>query len=110
MKIKHLNSDLLCCNFTDMSDKDFYDALKWANKKLMKNHYDRQKEGQYSSKTNFDHLYDNLDASFRGFRQSAGRSDFNQSKLKKHIVKQIGKNTKRETQMLLDLIQQLTMM
>ena len=28
---KHLNSDLICCNFTDLSDEEFYDALKWAN-------------------------------------------------------------------------------
>mgnify|MGYP001203002114 FL=1 len=69
---KHLNSDLLCCNFTDMSNKEFYDSLKWANKTLMKNHYDKQKENTLNQ---IDHLYDNLDTSFRGFRQSAGTSD-----------------------------------
>ena len=46
---KHLNSDLLCCNFTDMSDKEFYDSLKWANKTLMKNHYDKQKESHFKT-------------------------------------------------------------
>ena len=40
---KHLNSDLLCCNFTDMSDKDFYDALRMGKQKTYENHYDRQK-------------------------------------------------------------------
>jgi len=69
---KHLNSDLLCCNFTDMSNKEFYESLKWANKTLMKNHYDKQKE---STLKQIDHLYDNLDSTFRGFRQSAGTTD-----------------------------------
>ena len=69
---KHLNSDLLCCNFTSMSDKEFYESLKWANKMLMENHYDKQKEGTLKQ---IDHLYDNLDTSFRGFRQNAGTSD-----------------------------------
>jgi hypothetical protein len=69
---KHLNSDLLCCNFTDMTDKEFYDALKDANKQLMVNHYDRQKE---STLQQIDHLYDTLDATFRGFRHGTGRAD-----------------------------------
>jgi anaerobic magnesium-protoporphyrin IX monomethyl ester cyclase len=69
---KHLNSDLLCCNFTDMSDKEFYETLKWGNKKLMENYYEKQKEGTLKQ---IDHLYDNLDATFRGFRQNAGTSD-----------------------------------
>lgn len=69
---KHLNSDLLCCNFTEMSDKEFYEALKWGNKKLMENYYEKQKEGTLKQ---IDHLYDNLDASFRGFRQNAGTTD-----------------------------------
>ncbi len=69
---KHLNSDLLCCNFTDMTDKQFYDALKSANKRLMTNYYEKQKEGTLKQ---IDHLYDNLDATFRGFRQNAGTTD-----------------------------------
>ena len=34
---KHLNSDLLACNFTNHSENQFYDALKKANQRLMKN-------------------------------------------------------------------------
>ena len=35
-KKENLNSDLICSNFTEMSDNEFYDCLEWANKKLMK--------------------------------------------------------------------------
>jgi len=66
---KHLNSDLICCNFTELSDEEFYDALKWANKTLMKNYYDRQKVGTLRQ---IDKLYEEKDASFRGFRHSSG--------------------------------------
>ena len=69
---KHLNSDLLCCNFTELTDREFYDALKWANKVLMKNYFDHQ---QNSTSKMIDHLYDNLDASFRGFRFLGGKVD-----------------------------------
>ena len=42
-----------------------------------------------------DHLYDNLDASFRGFRQSAGRSDHSGSiKVKEAYSKTNWENTK----------------
>ena len=27
---KHLNSDLICTNFTELTDDEFYEALKWA--------------------------------------------------------------------------------
>ena len=40
---KHLNSDLICCNFTELSDEEFYECLRWANSELMKNYYDKQK-------------------------------------------------------------------
>jgi anaerobic magnesium-protoporphyrin IX monomethyl ester cyclase len=69
---KHLNSDLLCCNFTEQTDKEFYETLKWANKKLMKNYYEKSSA---STQNQIDHLYDNLDASFRGFRHQGGKSD-----------------------------------
>ena len=65
---KHLNSDLIACNFTELSDEEFYDALKWANKTLMENYYNSQKN---STLTQIEHLYDNKDVSFRGFRHSA---------------------------------------
>ena len=66
---KHLNSDLICCNFTELSDEEFYDALKWANKTLMKNYFDRQRTGTLRQ---IDKLYEEKDASFRGFRHNAG--------------------------------------
>ena len=44
---KHLNSDLICCNFTELSDEEFYECLRWANSKLMKNYYDRQRNSDY---------------------------------------------------------------
>ncbi|MBC8412090.1 B12-binding domain-containing radical SAM protein, partial [bacterium] len=37
---KHLNSDLLAVNFTDMTDEDFHKALLVANKTLLKRYYD----------------------------------------------------------------------
>ncbi len=69
---KHLNSDLLCCNFTKLTDREFYDALKWANTTLMKNYYDKQKSGTIKQ---INYLYDTLDTSFRGFRYRGGNAD-----------------------------------
>ena len=69
---KHLNSDLLCCNFTEMSDKEFYESLKWANKTLMKNYYNKQ---ETSVLKQIDYLYDTLDPTFRGFRHGGGKAD-----------------------------------
>ncbi len=66
---KHLNSDLICCNFTELSDEEFYECLRWANSELMKNYYDKQRK---STLDQIDHLYKNKDASFRGFRHSGG--------------------------------------
>jgi hypothetical protein len=67
---KHLNSDLICCNFTELSDEEFYECLRWANSTLMKNYFDKQKT---STLAQVDHLYKKKDATFRGFRHSAGR-------------------------------------
>ena len=66
---KHLNSDLICCNFTELTDEEFYECLRWANSKLMKNYYDRQRN---STLTQIDNLYKEKDVSFRGFRHHAG--------------------------------------
>ena len=62
---KHLNSDLICTNFTELTDEEFYSALKWANTELMKNYYDKQKK---STLKQIENLYDNKDVTFRGFR------------------------------------------
>ena len=69
---KHLNSDLICTNFTELTDKEFYNSLKWANQTLMKNYYDKQKTNTMNQIT---HLYETLDTSFRGFRHGGGRAD-----------------------------------
>lgn len=64
---KHMNSDLLSVNFTDMSDEDFYAALYQANKILLDNY---SSAGQKKVEENLRKLYIERDASFRGFRQS----------------------------------------
>ena len=69
---KHLNSDLICCNFTELSDKEFYECLRWANQTLMKNYYSKQKSAVLNQ---IDYLYDTLDVTFRGFRHRGGKSD-----------------------------------
>ena len=68
---KHLNSDLICCNFTELSDEEFYECLRWANNALMQNYYDKQKE---STLKQIDYLYKEKDATFRGFRHD--RKDY----------------------------------
>ena len=64
---KHLNSDLLSVNFTDLTDEAYYDELASANKALLGNYI--QKSG-LSMLSKVDDLYAHRDASFRGFRQS----------------------------------------
>ena len=63
---KHLNSDLLAANFTDMTDDEFYDALLDANARLISKYYDFIKQEAIDSARN---LYLSKDVSFRGFRQ-----------------------------------------
>lgn len=64
---KHTNSDLMTCNFTKLSDEEFYDALHEANSILLKNYQKRLVE---RTTQQLDNLYRNKDASFRGFRQT----------------------------------------
>jgi len=63
---KHVNSDLLAVNFTDISDDDFHGYLGAANSRIIVQYYDRQKldtlEQAYQ-------LYHKNDTSFRGFRK-----------------------------------------
>jgi radical SAM superfamily enzyme YgiQ (UPF0313 family) len=79
---KHLNSDLICTNFTELSDDEFYDALNWANQTLMKNYFDKQKK---STLEQIDRLYTEKDVSFRGFRHNAGAGPLGE-KNKKNIA------------------------
>lgn len=66
-KHKHINSDLLSVNFTDLSDREFHDLLRKANRMLIANYYLHQvkKDLQMTDK-----LYSEKDSSFRGFRQT----------------------------------------
>jgi hypothetical protein len=62
---KHLNSDLLAINFTNMTDEEFHETLCEANKKLVRHYY----QGKLKSTFKIcDDLYLGKDTSFRGFR------------------------------------------
>ena len=63
---KHVNSDLLSVNFSDLSDKEFNEALFEANKKLIEAYYKASCE-RTIEKARL--LYFGGDVSFRGFRQ-----------------------------------------
>ena len=63
---KHTNSDLLTVNFTDLTDDEYYEELKKANKVLIENYYKAQSHNLLGQT---DKLYDKKDASFRGYRQ-----------------------------------------
>jgi len=76
---KHLNSDLLCANFTELSDDEFYDALSWANSTLTENYYMKTMESQLSQ---VKELYEKRDVNFRGFRHGNAR-DTKAQKVKK---------------------------
>lgn len=64
---KHLNSDLLSVNFTDMTDEEFHKALYEANSRLIRNFFDN-KANEVIKQTH--KLYMDKDATFRGFRQT----------------------------------------
>jgi len=64
---KHINSDLLTVNFTDMSDDEFHRCLFDANKKLITNYFNNKMS---STVRQAEKLYLEKDANFRGFRQT----------------------------------------
>ncbi len=64
---KHVNSDMLAVNFTDLSDEEFYKALYDANSRLFKNYFNKAYERNVEILEN---IYINLDSDFRGFRHS----------------------------------------
>lgn len=64
---KHLNSDLVSVNFTDMTDEEFHRALFQANSELLKNFYRKR---LLASVGQAKKLYIEKDCGFRGFRQS----------------------------------------
>lgn len=63
---KHVNSDLLSVNFTELTDDEFHKALLDANTRLLQNYYQKQLEDVL--KQSYD-LYIEKDINFRGFRQ-----------------------------------------
>lgn len=62
---KHVNSDLLAVNFTDLSDSQFHAALLDANTALIKNYYAKASQSWISQAQR---LYSGQDEGFRGFR------------------------------------------
>jgi anaerobic magnesium-protoporphyrin IX monomethyl ester cyclase len=65
-KNKHVNSDLLAVNFTDMTDDEFHRALYEANSALLKNYYHKK---EISMVKQAEELYLGDGKNFRGFRQ-----------------------------------------
>lgn len=64
---KHINSDLLAVNFTDMSDNEFHRCLLEANTRLITNYYQKKLAAGIDQ---VKRLYLQKDVSFRGFRQT----------------------------------------
>lgn len=62
---KHVNSDLLAVNFTELSDREFHSALYDANRTLIKNYF---KKKTASALNEAKRLYVELNSDFRGFR------------------------------------------
>jgi len=66
---KHLNSDLLAVNFTDLTDEDFYKCMLDANTQLLENYYKHERKSVLAQ---LKALYETRDTSFRGFRHDYG--------------------------------------
>lgn len=64
---KHLNSDLLAVNFTDMTDEEFHEALFEANSKLIENYFRNRMQSAIGQARK---LYIEKNTDFRGFRQT----------------------------------------
>lgn len=64
---KHLNSDLLAVNFTDMTDEEFHSSLCEANIKLLENYHRKRLNSMISTTKK---LYLERDVNFRGYRHS----------------------------------------
>ena len=62
---KHINSDLFCVNFTDMTEEDAYAALCDANRILLKNYHAAQWD---KVEEDLHRVYVEKDPTFRGFR------------------------------------------
>ncbi len=64
---KHVNSDLVSINFTNLSDAEFHELLLDANTRLIQDYYRKQANMTIDSARS---LYLNKDDNFRGFRQT----------------------------------------
>ena len=64
---KHLNSDLVAVNYTNMTDNEFHKALLEANEILLKNYHNKKLDSLLRQTRN---LYLNKDTSFRGYRHT----------------------------------------
>jgi hypothetical protein len=64
---KHVNSDLLSVNFTELSDKEFQEALLDSNIRLIQNYYKNKMSLTLDEAKN---LYLQQNTEFRGFRQT----------------------------------------
>jgi len=62
---KHVNSDLLTVNFTEMTEEKFYETLYKANEVLIRDHFNHVTESAIRAHQK---LYFEKDASFRGVR------------------------------------------
>ena len=63
---KHLNSDLLCCNFTELTDDEVYECLEYAKKQLTQNFFDKNRD---KAMAQIEYLYRKKDTTFRGVCQ-----------------------------------------
>jgi hypothetical protein len=64
---KHINSDLLAVNFTDISDDQVHAALFEANQKLIDMYFYKKRQAVIAQAKK---LYLERDGSFRGFRHT----------------------------------------
>lgn len=64
---KHLNSDLMAVNFTDLTDSQYYQSLYAANLQLLENYFNKKSK---IVQQQMQQLYHKRDTAFRGFRQS----------------------------------------
>lgn len=64
-EVKHLNSDLLAVNFTELTDDEFHEALLEANTALIKNYYEKTTAKVIEATHE---LYRKHDVKFRGYR------------------------------------------
>jgi anaerobic magnesium-protoporphyrin IX monomethyl ester cyclase len=62
---KHINSDLLAVNFTDLTDDEFHEALLESNSMLLDNYIEKLR---LSYNKQMKDLYCGHNAGFRGFR------------------------------------------